>query len=155
MLIGILSDTHGVLPAEVFPLLKDVEHILHAGDIGDLEIITELEALCPVTAVSGNIDGWDVMRRHPLEIDISLAGLSVHMKHDIGDIKNFRYSLFKKHTKPDLVIFGHTHRPFAEYFSSCYYINPGSVSRPLHKSHGTLVLLDLSQKPLNAQFIKL
>ena len=63
MKIGLISDTHGLLRAQVFEVLAGVEHILHAGDVGPVELLDELAAIAPVTAVWGNTDGWDVRAR--------------------------------------------------------------------------------------------
>ena len=65
MRIGILSDTHGSLPHEVFNIFNGIDYIFHAGDIGDISIIRDLEALCPVFAIYGNIDSWPIISYYP------------------------------------------------------------------------------------------
>ena len=65
MQIGIISDTHGNLPSQVFSIFKGVDYIFHAGDIGSQSIIGDLENLCPVFAVYGNIDTWPVISKYP------------------------------------------------------------------------------------------
>jgi putative phosphoesterase len=79
--IGIISDTHGLLRPQVFDVFQGVEHILHAGDIGNLDIITELEAIAPVTAVWGNADGWEVRGRVPEVAEVELGGVRVAVIH--------------------------------------------------------------------------
>jgi len=63
--LGIISDTHGVLRPQVFEIFREVDHILHGGDIGRLDLLVELEALAPVTAVYGNSDGFDIRSKLP------------------------------------------------------------------------------------------
>ena len=65
MRLGVIADTHGLLRPQVFDAFAEVDHILHAGDLGSLDLLTELEALAPVTAVYGNTDGGDVRRGCP------------------------------------------------------------------------------------------
>lgn len=77
MRLGIISDTHGMLRPEVFEVFAEVDHILHAGDIGELELLTELEALAPVTAVYGNTDGMDLRARLPRSPFTNLESLGV------------------------------------------------------------------------------
>jgi uncharacterized protein len=63
--LGVISDTHGMLRPEVFEVFREVDHILHGGDIGDWDLIVELQALAPVTAVYGNTDSFDIRSRVP------------------------------------------------------------------------------------------
>ena len=74
MRLGVISDTHGLLRREVFDVFREVDHIFHAGDIGSLSLLTELEALAPVTAVYGNTDDWDVRARVPKVARCSSTG---------------------------------------------------------------------------------
>ena len=74
MLLGIVSDTHGYLNQRVLELLRGVEHILHAGDIGDAGIIDELSSIAPVTAVRGNNDRTGPASRYPEKVTLELAG---------------------------------------------------------------------------------
>ena len=74
MRLGIISDTHDLLRPEVFAVFAEVDHILHAGDIGSPDILTALEALAPVTAVYGNTDGWEIRERVPAVQSLRLDG---------------------------------------------------------------------------------
>jgi putative phosphoesterase len=153
MRIGFISDTHGKLPASVFSALKDVEHIFHAGDIGNRDVIIELETISPVSAVSGNIDMWEILTHYSHELTISLDDVQVYMRHDIGNARDFNYRLFKENRSPDVVVFGHTHRPYIHRHGSILYINPGSASQPRHRVNGTVAILDTSIRPLTAELI--
>jgi putative phosphoesterase len=96
MRIGIISDTHGHLPAQVFSIFKRVDYIFHAGDIGNQSIISDLEILCPVFAVYGNIDTWPVVSKYPSFLLKELNSKLIYLTHDIVSIKLHRYELFKK-----------------------------------------------------------
>jgi putative phosphoesterase len=81
MRIGVISDTHGLLRPEVFDVFQDVDHILHGGDVGSVELLTELEAIAPVTAVYGNTDGWDLRARLPQVASLELDGFDIVVTH--------------------------------------------------------------------------
>jgi len=155
MILGILSDTHGSLPEQAINHFNDVDFIIHAGDIGKPEIISTLENLAPVYAVYGNIDSWPILARHPRTIFKEFAGRSLYIIHDITSINYFRFELFKKNLKPEMVIYGHTHLPGFEIYQQIIFLNPGSASRPKANKKGTIVKLDLSRKELNPKFIEI
>jgi putative phosphoesterase len=146
MKIGIISDTHGQLPAEVFKIFEGVDHIFHAGDIGEVSIISELETICPVSAIYGNIDPWPIPTLYPNIIITEFAGKKIVMKHDILDIKHYSYELFKKRIQSDIVIYGHTHKAACTHYRNTYYINPGSVSKPRYGGLGSVVIVELNSK---------
>ena len=111
MRLGIISDTHGLLRPEVFEVFAEVDHILHAGDIGPPDILTELETLAPVTAVYGNTDGWDIRSRVPQVASLRLDGFDIVVTH--GDQFGSPTPEKLNATFPDaeILIYGHTHRP--------------------------------------------
>ena len=143
MLLGIISDTHGHLPADVFNAFKDVNLIFHAGDIGDENVITELNSIAPVEAVYGNIDTWPVVSKYQRLLLKSVDSVSICLIHDIVSIKYFQFELFKKNITPDIVISGHTHLSGFEYYRNILYINPGSASRPKQSKRGSVALIRL------------
>jgi putative phosphoesterase len=128
MRLGVIADTHGLLRPEVFEVFEDVDHILHAGDIGPLELLTELETLAPVTAVYGNTDGWDMRSRLPQVAQLELDGFRVVVTH--GDQLGSP-NAEKLHTAfPDaeILVFGHTHRPLLTLVDVVVtVINPGGA----------------------------
>jgi hypothetical protein len=132
MEIGIISDTHNQLPEKAEKLLRGVEYILHAGDVGGYHIIEKLAAIAPVQAICGNTDLYTVASVLSAQLRFTLEGIRVLMKHDIGNLRFFasRIQSVNKDEIPDLVVFGHTHRPVYEKVYNTYFVNPGSASKP-------------------------
>ena len=128
MRLGIISDTHGLLRPEVFEVFRDVDQILHAGDIGELSLLTELEAIAPVLAVFGNTDGFEVRARIPEVIETRIEGfdfLVVH-GHQVGSPTPEK--LNAKWPAADVIIFGHTHRPLLTLVDQVVTVmNPGGA----------------------------
>lgn len=111
MRLGIISDTHGLLRPEVFDVFKEVDHILHAGDVGPADILTELEALAPVTAVYGNTDGWDLRARLPQVASIRLDGFDIVVTHGDQLGSPTPEKLNAAFPDAEIIVYGHTHRP--------------------------------------------
>ena len=129
MRLGIIADTHGLLRPEVFDVFAEVDHILHAGDIGPLELLTELEAIAPVTAVFGNTDGFDVRAKLPRVARIQLDGFDIVVTH--GDQFGRGVPSEELHAAfPDaeIIIHGHTHIPKLELVDVVVTVmNPGGA----------------------------
>jgi putative phosphoesterase len=142
--IGVIADTHGLFDPAIQRHFRGVDHILHAGDIGNRSVIKQLEKIAPVTAVSGNVDD-DEQSVFPSEAVIELAGLRVAIRHILyeGGKLTKEGREFLEHRKPDICIFGHTHQPKIEWFGKTLLFNPGSAGRKrfkLPRGVGTLVL---------------
>lgn len=125
--LGIISDTHGLLRPELFQALEGVQHILHAGDVGSLDVLTALEAVAPVTAVTGNTDGFDLRHRLPEVQELKIGGLKTVVIHGHQFGGSPAPALLRE-AYPDagLVIFGHTHRPVMVNIEGTWFVNPGS-----------------------------
>jgi hypothetical protein len=126
--IGVIADTHGLFDPAILRHFRDVDHILHAGDIGGKSVIEQLERLAPVTAVSGNVDGYE-RSGFPPETVIELGGRRIAIKHIVfegGKITNDGRA-FLERARPDVCVFGHTHRPTAEWVGATLLFNPGSA----------------------------
>jgi len=122
MLIGVISDTHGLLRPEAIAALQGVDHILHAGDIGDPKILTVLRSIAPVTPIRGNVDTAPWARSLPVTDLVEIGGVSIYMLHDLGQLD----------LKPEaagirVVVFGHSHKPSIEEKNGVLYFNPGSA----------------------------
>lgn len=123
--IGVVSDTHGLLRSELFGLFEDVGLVLHAGDVGDPAILTSLEAIAPVEAVWGNVDGREVRDRTAEVRRGEVAGLAwavVH-GHQVPDYDG----LPARFPDADLIVHGHSHRPTARRVDGALVLNPGSA----------------------------
>ena len=155
MKLGIIADTHGNLPKRVFDIFKKVDFIFHAGDIGDPNVISELELISPVFAVYGNVDIWPLTSKYPNELLKEIDSKYIYLIHDIVSVKHISYSLFKKNSAPNIVIYGHTHKPKFEFFRNIYYLNPGSVSNPRGGYSGSIALLDLNSDSLEPKFFEI
>jgi len=137
--IGIISDTHGLLRPEAEQGLAGVEHIIHAGDIGRPEIIAALGLIAPVIAIRGNVDTADWASRYPATRTVELGGRSIHILHDVHDLKLDPVSL-----GIDVVISGHSHRPGIETIDGVLYLNPGSAGPRRFSLPITLAILELT-----------
>ena len=139
--IGVISDTHGLLRPEAEQRLAGVAHIIHAGDIGRPEIITNLSRIAPVIAIKGNVDTADWAARYPDTRTISLGGRSIHVLHDIHDL-----DFDPKSRGVDVVISGHSHRARIETVDGVLYLNPGSAGPRRFKLPVTLAILEMDKR---------
>jgi len=122
VIVGVISDTHGLLRPEAVELLRGSEHIIHAGDIGSPEIIPELRKIARVTAIRGNVD-MQVWAQAFAETEVvELGGLHIYIIHDANAI-----DLNPKAAGFAAVISGHSHQPKQETRNGVLYFNPGSA----------------------------
>lgn len=122
MTIGVISDTHGLLRPEAVESLQGSDLILHAGDVGDPEILERLRLIAPTIAVRGNVDTAAWARSLPLTEVVEAGPLHLYMLHELS-----RLDLNPKAARFAAVIYGHTHRPAAEVRDGVLYLNPGSA----------------------------
>jgi hypothetical protein len=128
MRLGVIADTHGLLRPEVFEAFAQVDHILHAGDIGPPDLLTELEALAPVTAVYGNTDGPELRERLPPVARVRLDGFDIVVTH--GDQFGSPTPKALNASFPDaqIIVYGHTHRPLLTIVDVVVTVmNPGGA----------------------------
>lgn len=111
MRLGIISDTHGLLRPEVFDIFSEVDQILHAGDVGPPELLEELAALAPVTAVWGNTDGFGLCDRLPEVVERRIEGLDFVLIHGHQLGSPTPEALHRRFPRAEVIIYGHTHRP--------------------------------------------
>jgi putative phosphoesterase len=109
--LGVIADTHGLLRPEVFEVFRSVDHILHAGDLGPLDLLVELEAIAPVTAVFGNTDKFEVRARLPQVAQVELEGFRIVVTHGDQFGSPTPEKLHAAYPDAEILIFGHTHRP--------------------------------------------
>ena len=155
MKLGIISDTHGLLRAEVFEVFAGVDHILHAGDFGDVEILDELAAIAPVTGVWGNVDGWDVRRRVPEVAEVELAGARIVVLHGLRFGSPTPAKAAAAYPDADLVVFGHSHRPVIEQVGRVLAVNPGSAGPRRFRDPVTVALAEIEDGRVTASLVEL
>ena len=130
--LGVISDTHGRLSNQVFEIFSGVNLILHAGDIGAEEVLIALEAIAPVCAVAGNVDGYSNTGRRPLTRELTTPAGRIALTHGHlpGAPSNNRHKLIAYFTrfKPEIIVFGHSHVPCLEELAEVILFNPGSAS---------------------------
>lgn len=155
MRVGIVSDTHGLLRPELFEWLDGVDHILHAGDIGAVDLLTELEAIAPVTAVAGNTDGMDVRARVAETATVTLGGLTAVVLHGhlLGSPSPRR--VVSAHPQAGLIVFGHTHEPLIERIGGTLVVNPGSAGRRRFRQPVSLAIATVEAGRVEAELINL
>src|SRR5918999_5040162 len=131
MRLGVIADTHGLLRPEVFRAFEQVDHIVHAGDLGPLELLDELEALAPVTAVYGNTDGEEVRRRLPQVATVELDGFDIVVTHGDQLGSPTPAGLNAAFPEAEIIIYGHTHRPLLTVVDVVVTVmNPGGAGHP-------------------------
>lgn len=121
-IIGVISDTHGLLRPQALGELRGSQAIVHAGDVGREEILYELERIAPVTVVRGNIDTSAWARKLPASNVLQIAGTSLYVIHNIDEL-----DLDPAAAGFSAVIFGHSHRPLIEKRGGILFFNPGSA----------------------------
>lgn len=154
--IGIIADTHGLFDSTIVRHFRGVNHIIHAGDIGKRSVIEQLEAIAPVTAVSGNVDEYE-KSGFPREAIIHLNGLRIAIRHVVFEAGNLTKEgrAFLDHTRPDICIFGHTHRPKNEWLGETVLFNPGSAGPKRFKLPRGLGLLTIRVDQVRAYHVTL
>jgi putative phosphoesterase len=151
--IGVISDTHGHLDPRVEKIFAGVDRILHAGDIGYASIILELEFVAPVTAVLGNCDG-DIGYRLTETVTVGSKKFLIHHIVNPYALSDTVQQLLAKE-KPDAVVFGHTHRKFAEPINGVFFFNPGYAGQPKLGTERSVAILHCEEQGIRHEFIPL
>lgn len=148
--VGVISDTHGLLRPEALAALADVDHILHAGDIGDEAILRRLRDITLVTAVRGNNDRGPWASVLPVLAEIELGGIRVRVIHELEDLAHRRRLPFAR-----VVVSGHSHRPQAYEQDGVLYLNPGSAGPRRFSLPVALAQLTIENRVPHARIIEL
>ena len=151
--LGIISDTHGTVPAAVHDALAGADHILHAGDVGPVDVITELEAIAPVTAVRGNTD-FAVDLPETRLIEFGGKKFLIHHIVDFPVPSNTVRTLLAEE-QPQVVVFGHTHMPCNELLDGVLYLNPGSPAPPRGGAAASVAIVEFENGTSSARHIAL
>jgi putative phosphoesterase len=141
-LIGIISDTHGLLRSEALLRLSGVDHIIHGGNIGGPEIVPALRGIAPVTAIRGNVDTGDWASEFPETAHVRLAGRSIF----VLDLKTLRFD--PAAAGMDAIVSGHSYVPKIGEVDGVLYLNPGSAGRRRFKLSITLATIEITPHAL-------
>jgi putative phosphoesterase len=149
-LIGLISDTHGLLREEALRALEGSELIIHAGDVGKPEIIDALKALAPVVAVKGNVDteSWASVLPETEVVETNMA--TIYVLHDVQSL-----DLDPAAAGFHIIVSGHSHKPARTEHDGVLYINPGSAGPRRFQFPVTVARLDLGKSPWKVDFVNL
>src|ERR1700757_4395224 len=150
MLIGVISDTHGLLRPEALVALAECEHILHAGDVGDARILEQLQEIAPVTAIRGNVDTSGECSELPETEMVELGGVFFYIVHSLGWL-----DLNPAAAGVGVVVSGHSHKPSIEQRSGVMYLNPGSAGPRRFKLPASVALVTVNQGKAEARIVEL
>ena len=148
--VGVVSDTHGLLRPEAVEALAGCDVILHAGDVGDPQILQELVTIAPVFAVRGNVDHGAWADALPTTEVIEVAGVRFYMLHILEEL-----DVDPKAAGVDVVVFGHSHEPLAEERDGVLFLNPGSAGPRRFDLPVTLARLMIREGTMDAAVISL
>lgn len=138
MKIGIISDTHGLLRPEAVEALQNVQHIIHAGDVGKPEIVDRLRSIASVTVVRGNVDTGTWAAGIPTTELVEFEGKSIYVIHDIAAL-----DVNPKAAGIHCIVYGHSHRSLIEDQNGILYINPGSAGPRRFRLPVTLAVMEI------------
>lgn len=150
MKVGVLSDTHGLLRPEAIAALQGVDHLIHAGDVGNPAILAQLRELAPLTAIRGNIDRTGPCAALPATVAVELAGHLLYIVHALADL-----DLNAKAAGIAAVVYGHSHKPALDWKDGVLFLNPGSAGPRRFSLPITVAMLQLTPGHLDAELLPL
>jgi hypothetical protein len=148
VVVGVISDTHGLLVPAVIKALHGVDLIIHAGDVGNTGIMDELKSIAPVVAVRGNMDMSEDLRELPETEAIQVGDAFLYIIHDINSL-----DIAPSESDFNAVIFGHLHYPSVMEHNGVLFVNPGSASQPRQNSSMSLALLHIRGTSIKTQIV--
>jgi uncharacterized protein len=152
-IVGLISDTHGLVRADVHRALADAELILHAGDVGGDEVLDELELIAPVLAVYGNTDPPGNTRlSESIEISIGEVGIHVSHGHELGSPSPGK--LLERYSA-DVIVYGHTHQQLVTRADGRLVVNPGAAGPRRFKIEPSVARLTIANGQADVEFITL
>jgi uncharacterized protein len=148
MILGLISDTHGLLRDSALRAMQNTGLIIHAGDVGDPRILEALEKLAPVTAVRGNVDTEEWATKLPPDATVKVGEVRIYAVHDVKEL-----TLNSIPSGVSMVVSGHSHKPGQATRNGILYINPGSAGPRRFNLPITVARLDLERQPWDVEFI--
>jgi putative phosphoesterase len=149
-ILGLISDTHGLMREKALTALKGCDLIIHAGDVGKPDIIEQLRAVAPVVAVRGNIDKGAWASQLPMTAVAEARSALIYVLHDIQQL-----DLDPAAAEFNLVVSGHSHKPSRTERAGVVYVNPGSAGPRRFQLPITIARVDLRPSPWSVEFIDL
>lgn len=153
MKIGVVSDTHDFLDPQILKLFQGVDHILHAGDVGMQIIICDLEQIAPTTAVIGNTDMGNPLKLTELVTLGELKFLVQHIVDPFAPDDKLKARLAR--VRPDVVVFGHTHKAFDQVVGGVRFLNPGYAGKPKFGSPRSVAMLHCEGRDIRVEWFPL
>jgi uncharacterized protein len=150
MLIGVISDTHGLLRPEAMAALAAVDHILHAGDVGNADILDALRTIAPLTAIRGNVDTHGPCAELPATDFIELGGKLIYLVHS-----TLWLDINPAVAGVAIVVSGHSHQPAIETRNGVLYLNPGSAGPRRFKLPVTIATVEITGDSLSTRLVDL
>jgi uncharacterized protein len=152
--IAVISDTHNYLDPRIPKLFTGVDHIFHAGDIGLPAILLQLEQIAPVTAVLGNTDDPGF---HYKQTEVTKLAGRRFLVHHIVNPQSLAEPLKARiaRERPDVVVFGHTHKPFCETLDGILFFNPGYAGKPRFGLQRSVAILHCDGKGIRTERLSL
>ena len=148
--VGVISDTHGLLRPEAIAALQGVQHILHAGDIGDAAVLEDLRKIAPVTVIRGNVDTSPPLTDLPATEIAELGGKVFYLVHALADL-----DIDPVAAGVDVVIHGHSHKPEQRTERDVLYLNPGSIGPRRFHLPVSMALLEVGPGEIAVEMVKL
>jgi putative phosphoesterase len=145
MKVLLISDTHGYLDPVIAERFAGVDLILHAGDVGQEAVLTELRRIAPTTAVRGNVDGGGWARELPIHTVVLAEGMKIAMLHIAGNPQNPHPDALAliQREQPDMLLVGHSHIPVIERKHGTLWVNPGAAGKQGWHQERTCMLLEI------------
>jgi uncharacterized protein len=160
MRLGIVSDTHlprgsRAIPVDCLERLAAADAILHAGDLIELSVLEQLQAIGPpVHAVRGNVDSAELQARLPLVRTVEAGGATIAMIHDAGPSAGRLERMRRRFPQADAVVFGHSHLPLHEERGGFAIFNPGSPTERRRAPHHTMGIATLQDGRLRFELVR-
>jgi len=149
-IIGVISDTHGLVRPEALAALKGVELIIHGGDIGKIEVLQSLSAIAPVYAIRGNNDRDPWAEKLPDILNLQINGAKIHVIHNVHDLERDPNAAGFR-----AVISGHSHKPSIVTRDGVLFVNPGSAGPRRFKLPVSVARLNIRREYLRSKILQL
>lgn len=149
-IVGVISDTHGLMRPQALTALKGVELIIHGGDIGKAEVLQSLSAIAPVYAIRGNNDRGPWAKKLPDILNLQINGAKIHVIHNVQELDGDPNAAGFR-----AVISGHSHKPSIVTRDDVLFVNPGSAGPRRFKLPVTVARLNIHHRGLISEIVEL